>query len=83
MLDVIDEGEQYRVVVVGVFLPGEKAPPPAAGVYRNRVQTWLSVDHKVRAFALPAPVAEPVAVEPVEGKYRMTADRNVEPVENR
>lgn len=55
VLDVLDEGDQYRVVMVGVYEPGARRPPPREGAYRNVVQTWEGVDHHVRAFALPAP----------------------------
>ncbi|MGW1498945.1 hypothetical protein ACWCQW_10295 [Streptomyces mirabilis] len=52
VLDVFVEDDAYRVVMAGVYRPGEPVPPVPHGATRNIVQTWLEVPHTVRAFAL-------------------------------
>lgn len=52
VLDVFVEDDAYRVVMGGVYQPGQPVPPVPDGATRNLVQTWLEVPHTVRAFAL-------------------------------
>jgi hypothetical protein len=59
VLDVFMVGDEYKVIMVGVFAPHEGAPAPAPGVWmgRNRVHTFLDRPLNVRAFGLEAPAA--------------------------
>lgn len=52
VLDAYVDEDAYRIVMVGVFRPGQPLPPVPAGATRNIVQSWLEVPHSVRAFAL-------------------------------
>jgi hypothetical protein len=50
VLDVVREGDGYRVYLSGVLPPGGKPPALRPGAQRNVCQTWLSLNHDVRAF---------------------------------
>ncbi|MEW2250415.1 hypothetical protein AB0907_24110 [Streptomyces sp. NPDC006975] len=52
VLDVYEDGDTYRVRMVGVFQPHQPKPPILPGVIRNDVQTFLDVKTDVRAFSL-------------------------------
>ncbi|MEW2301953.1 hypothetical protein AB0958_18600 [Streptomyces sp. NPDC006655] len=52
VMDAYVEEDAYRVVMVGVFRPGQPLPAIPDGARRNVVQTWLEVPHSARVFAL-------------------------------
>ncbi|MFD0032555.1 hypothetical protein ACFVJK_30660 [Streptomyces sp. NPDC127172] len=54
VLDAYADEDAYRVVMVGVFRPGQPLPPVPEGATRNVVQSWLEVPHSARAFAMGA-----------------------------
>ncbi|MFE9855564.1 hypothetical protein [Streptomyces sp. NPDC005780] len=58
VLDVYSEPDAYRVVVVGVFEPGQPVPPAPEGATRNVVQSFMGVAMNTRAFRLGVPRAE-------------------------
>ena len=54
VLDVYSDPDDYRVVMVGVFEPGEhkNIPPLQPGASRNIVQTFLGMQHSFGAFRM-------------------------------
>lgn len=64
VLDVIREGDTWRVRMVGVLTPDQPSPAlPKGEHYRNRVQAFLGVESAVRAFSIPANDAAPGAAD--------------------
>jgi hypothetical protein len=60
VLDVVDNGDHYRVWMVGVFEPGASPPMAPGTTYRNVIRTWEGYEHRLPAFSLPAPAPEEV-----------------------
>ncbi|MEV6854734.1 hypothetical protein AB0M89_13105 [Streptomyces microflavus] len=58
VLDVYSDADAYRVVMVGVFEPGQPVPPVPEGATRNVVQSFMGVPMSTRAFRLGIPQAE-------------------------
>ena len=54
VLDVYADGDEYRVVMVGVFEPDQHKgiPPLEPGASRNLVQTFLGMRHNFGAFRM-------------------------------
>lgn len=58
VLDVYSDPDAYRVVMVGVFEPGQPLPPVPEGATRNVVQSFMGVPMNTRAFRLGVPQSE-------------------------
>lgn len=58
VLDVHSDPDAYRVVLVGVFEPGQPLPPVPDGATRNVVQSFMGVAMSTRAFRLGVPQSE-------------------------
>ncbi|MFE5958907.1 hypothetical protein [Streptomyces rubiginosohelvolus] len=58
VLDVYSDADAYRVVMVGVFEPGQPVPPVPEGATRNVVQSFMGVPMGTRAFRLGIPQTE-------------------------
>jgi hypothetical protein len=52
VLDVVQEGDAYRVILVGVFSPDTPEPAPTKGAVRSRVWTFYNAKMDTEAFIL-------------------------------